>query len=83
MNIPLTLDAEHQNALNGMLTRYNESAPHALTEPEYLAAILTGAIGIEVKALFDAEVARIGTAAAVLPYADRQALIAQIESQLP
>lgn len=83
MNIPLTLDAEYQSALNGMLARYNESASTALTEAEYLAAILKGAIGTEVKALFDAEVARIGTAAAALTYADRQTLIAQIEEQLP
>ncbi len=83
MNIPLTLDAEYQSALDGMLTRYNESAAAPLTEPEYLAAILNGAIGSEVKALFNAEVSRIGAAAASLPYAERQALIAQIESQLP
>lgn len=83
MNIPLTLDTEYQNALDGMLARYNESAPAALTEPEYLATILNGAIGAEVTARFNAEVARIGAAAASLPYADRQALIAQIESQLP
>ena len=83
MNIPLTLDAEYQSALDGMLARYNESAPVVLTEPEYLAAILNGAIGAEVAARFNAEVARIGTAASALPYAERQALIAQIESQLP
>lgn len=83
MNIPLTLDTEYQNALDGMLARYNESAPTALTEPEYLAAVLNGAIGAEVRALFDAEVARIGAAAAALSYADRQDLIAQIEAQLP
>jgi len=82
MNIPLTLDAEYQSALDGMLARYNKSASKVLTEPEYLAAILNGAIGSEVKALFDAEVARIGSAAASLPYAERQALIAQIESQI-
>ena len=82
MNIPLTLDAEYQNALNGMLTRYNESASTVLTELEYLAAVLNGAIGSEVKALFDGEVARIGSAAASLPYAERQDLIAQIESQI-
>jgi hypothetical protein len=83
MNIPITLDAEHQKALNGMLTRYNESASTVLTEPEYLAAILHGVIGGEVKALFDAEVERIGKAASSLSYAGRQALIAQIEAQLP
>ena len=83
MNIPLTLDTEYQNALNGMLARYNESAPVVLTEPEYLAAILNGAIGAEVTARFNSEVARIGTAASALPYAERQALIAQIEAQLP
>lgn len=83
MNLPLTLDTEHQNALNGMLARYNESASVGLTEPEYLATILNGVIGVEVKALFDAEVARIGIAASTLSYAERQALIAQIEAQLP
>ena len=83
MNLPLSLDTEYQNALNGMLARYNESAATELTEPEYLATLLNGVIGVEVKALFDAEVARIGTAASTLSYAERQALIAQIEAQLP
>jgi len=83
MTIPLTLDDEYQNALNAMRARYNESAIQNYTEVEYLAVILNGVIGSEVKALFDAEVARIGTAAASLPYAERQALLAQIEAQLP
>lgn len=83
MNIPLTLDTEYQVALDGMRTRYNEIESKNLTEPEYLAAVLTGAIADQVKALFDAEVSRIGEAAASLSYADRQALIAQIQSQLP
>jgi hypothetical protein len=83
MNIPLTLDAEYQNALNGMLARYNESASTELTEPQYLAVILHDAIGGEVKALFAAELARIGSAAASLSYAGRQALISQIDAQLP
>jgi hypothetical protein len=82
MDLPLTLDTEYQNALNGMLARYNESASTALTEAEYLAAILYGAIGAEVKTLFDAEVARIGASAASLSYEERQALIAQIEAQI-
>jgi hypothetical protein len=83
MNIPLTLDTEYQNAFDGMLARYNESASTVLTEPEYLAAILNGAIGAEVQARFNSEVARIGASAASLSYAERQALIAQIEAQLP
>jgi len=82
MNIPLTLDAEYQSALDGMLARYNESASTVLTEPEYLAAVLNGAIGSEVKVLFDAEVARIGASAASLSYEARQALIVQIEAQI-
>ena len=83
MNIPLTLDTEHQAALDAMLTRYNEFADTSLTETEYLALILNNAIGAEVQARFNAEVARIGNAASVLSYEDRQDLIAQIEAQLP
>ena len=83
MNIPLTLDTEYQTALDGMRAKYNESINQNLTEPEYLAAVLNGAISGEVTARFNAEVARIGAAAAALPYAERQALIAQIEAQLP
>jgi hypothetical protein len=83
MDIPLTLDAENQNALNAMLTRYNESADTVLTEPEYLAAILSNAIGAEARALFEAEVASIKASLASLSYAGRQALISQIEAQLP
>jgi hypothetical protein len=82
MNIPLTLDTEYQNALDGMLARYNESASTVLTEPEYLAAIIKGMIGDEVQSLFNQTVARIGASAASLSYEDRQDLIAQIEAQL-
>ena len=83
MDIPITLDAENQNALNAMLTRYNESADTVLTEPEYLAAILSNAIRAEARALFEAEVASIKASLTSLSYAGRQALISQIEAQLP
>ena len=82
MTIPLILDAEYQSALDGMLADFNESANQSLTESQYLAEVLKGTIGGEVKALFDQTVQRIGTAAANLPYAERQALITQLETQL-
>jgi len=83
MNIPLTLDAEYQSAVDGLRARYNEATNQNLTEPQYHAAVLMGFYAGEVKALFDQTVSSIGSAAAALPYADRQALIAQIQAQLP
>lgn len=83
MNIPLTFDAEYQNAVDGLRAKYNAATNQTLTEPQYHAAVLNGVYAGEVKSLFDAEVARIGASAASLPYAERQALIAQIEAQLP
>jgi hypothetical protein len=83
MNIPLTLDAEYQNAVDGLRAKYNAATNQSLTEPQYHATVLLGFYAGEVKSLFDAEVSRIGAAAASLPYDERQALIAQIDSQLP
>lgn len=83
MNIPLTFDAEYQSAVDGLRAKYNAETGQNLTEPQYHAVVLMGTYASEVKALFDQTVASIGNAAASLPYADRQVLIAQIQSQLP
>jgi hypothetical protein len=82
MNIPLTFDAEHQSAVDGLRAKYNADTNQNLTEPQYHAAVLLGIYDGEVKSLFDQAVLSIGAAAASLPYADRQALIEQIQSQL-
>ena len=83
MNIPITFDAEYQSAVDGLRARYNAATGQSLTEPQYHAAVLMGVYAGEVKSLFDQAVTSIGSAAASLPYADRQALIAQIQAQLP
>lgn len=82
MNIPLAFDDEYQSAIDGLRIKYNKDTGQSLTEPQYHAAVLMGVYAGEVKALFDQTVSSIGSAAESLPYAERQALIAQIQSQL-
>lgn len=82
MNIPITFDAENQNALDAMRSEFNQSSGQSLTEPQYLAEILRGAVAGKAKALYDNEVASFGLAFAAKPWSERQAVIAQLNSQI-
>jgi len=82
MNIPITFDAENQNALDAMRAEFNQSSGQSLTEPQYLAEVLRGAVAGKAKALYDNEVASFGLAFASKPWAERQAVIAQLNSQI-
>jgi len=86
MTINLTLNTEQTDALASVLASVNATLAEDATPytPEsYLTERMTTVVNSYVATAYETAVKRIGTAAAALPYAERQALIAQIESQLP
>lgn len=85
ISITLTLDQEQSDALQDRVDLYNAgSGLTAITVSEFLKSVqLESYIKALVDQRYAASLNRIGTAAASLPYAERQALIAQIEAQLP
>ena len=86
MTIDLTLNDEQTDALAAVVASANATLAEDATPytPEsYLTETLTRAVNSYVATAYEIAVKRIGTAASALPYAERQALIAQIEAQLP
>jgi len=85
ISITLTLDQEQSDALQDRVDLYNAgSGLTAITVSEFLKLVqLESYIQTLVDQRYAASVQRIGTTAASLPYAERQAFIAQIEAQLP
>jgi hypothetical protein len=86
MTINLTLNDEQTDALASVVANINTKLPEDSTPytPEsYFTEVLMGAVNSYAATAYEATVKRIGTAAAALSYTERQALIAQIESQLP
>ena len=81
MNIPITFDAEHQSALDAMRAEFNQSSAQNLTETQYLAEVIRGAVAGKAKALYDQEVADFGAAFQSKPWSERQAIIAQLNAQ--
>ncbi len=81
MNIPITLDAEYQSAVDGLRARYNAAAGQSLTEPQYHAAVLMGFYAGEVRARYLQTVAEFGDAFESKPWAERQAIMAQLRAQ--
>jgi hypothetical protein len=65
-----------------MRSEFNQSSAQNLTEAQYLAEVLRGAVAGKAKALYDQEVASFGTAFASKPWAERQAVIAQLNAQI-
>lgn len=86
MTIELTLNDEQTDALAAVVASANAALAEDATPytPEsYFAEALTNAVNSYAATAYEATVKRIGTAAASLSYAGRQALISQIEAQLP
>ena len=83
--ISLTLNQEQSDALQERVDLYNtNSGLPAITPDEFLETVqLEPYIQTLVDQRYASSLTRLGTAAAALPYEERQALIAQIESQLP
>lgn len=88
MNISLSLNQEQTDALTGVLAGINAQRAAAtppqepLTAEDYLALVLMKAVDSYVATAYQNAVKRLGDAAAQLPYAERTALIAQVESSL-
>lgn len=88
MTINLTLNQEQTDALNTKVAEVNAGRAaatppqDALTAETFLATCLESAVNGWVREAYDRAVKRLGDGAAQLDYASRQALIAQVESQL-
>lgn len=84
MILDLTLNEEQTAALQSRVDSYNatEPAEEQLTAEQYLTRIPMAQIDQWVATDFAAAVKRLGDAAASLSYADRLALIAQVEAQI-
>lgn len=85
ISITLTLNQEQSDALQERVDLYNSGSGLASIIPsEFLETVqLEPYIKTLVDQRYAASLTRLGTAASALPYDQRQALIAQIESQLP
>jgi len=84
ISITLTLNQEQSDALQDRVDLYNAGSKlPAITPSELLKLIqIEPYIQTMVNERYSASLGRLGAAAASLPYAERQALIAQIESQI-
>lgn len=86
MILNLTLNQEQLDALATATATANVSLAEGVTPytaESYLTHVTMKAIDSYVATAYVIAVQRIGTAASGLPYDERQALIAQIEAQLP
>ena len=85
MILNLSLNQEQTDALASDTATANEALAEdatPYTAESYLAYVTMKAVDSYVATAYTVAVQRIGTAAATLPYAERQALISQLESQL-
>ena len=83
MNLKISLNAEQSDALSGVVSDYNKnSGKDEVTSEQYLEAGLLAQIESYTKAAFDTSVKRLADAAESLPYEQRLAVIAAVESQL-
>lgn len=80
----ITFSQEQQDAWNARLAMYNAShAGDPLMLEEFIKQVIIGDETTRlVRQMYDAAVARIGQLANSLPYAERLALIAQIEESI-
>lgn len=83
MNLSIQLNEEAADAVAKRTASHNanleEGAPQ-LTNEQYCERVLAVAVESWVAEDYKAAVKRLGDAAAKLPYADRKALIAQVEA---
>lgn len=82
ITINLTLDQEQQDVLAAKVAARNAAGSnHTITS--HLAEVVAGSIAGDVAEAYTASLQRLGTAAANLPYANRKALIEQVENAIP
>jgi len=82
MTIILNLNSEQETVLAAVVSEHNENSGDKLSADQYLTRSLNAQIESYVNAAFDASVKRLAAAAVSLPYEQRLAVIATIESQL-
>ena len=82
MNLSIQLNAEQESAANDLLTYYNKSQDAPLSLEDYFQTVLTGIINDKVNKNFEVAAQALVAGAKALPYENRIALIAQVQSQL-
>lgn len=82
ITLNLELDQEHSDALDQMVAESNAADGRAITAKEYLTGIVMGPVKNRVEANFRATVKRLGDAAALLPYAERNSIAAVVEEKI-
>lgn len=82
MNIPITLNAEQESALAGLVADYNAGRDTPVDATTYLATVLTGVIDDRVARNFEATASALVTAAKSMSYEARLDLIATVQSKL-
>jgi hypothetical protein len=81
MNITLNLTEEETDALAIKTAAFNASLQVSLTPEQYLIEeVIAKSIAQMVTEAYNAALQRLGVTAAPLPYAERKALIAQVEA---
>lgn len=84
MNYSLTIELTQEQNDALLATAAEMNAAGGSTTPEALLRENgTNFVNQRVQHYYEAAMKRLGTAAAVMPYDQRKALIAQVESQLP
>ena len=84
ISINFTLNQEQSDALQERVDLHNSSSSTSITPSEFLKiSELDFYIQTLVDQRYVASLTRLGTAASALPYEERQALITQIQAQLP
>lgn len=83
MKITITLTDEQTDALNAKVAERNALKPaKPYTAESHLQECLLGLVNGYTTEAYNAAVRRIGEAAAILPYEQRLALIAQVEGSI-
>jgi len=82
MTIILDLNSEQETVLAAVVSEHNENSCDKLSVDQYLTRSLNAEIESYTKTAFDASVKRLSEAASILPYEQRLAVIAAVESQL-
>jgi len=83
MNLTITLTDEQTDALNAKVAERNALKPTVPYTPEsHLEECVMGLIKGYTTESYNTAVRRIGEAAAILPYEQRLALIAQVEGSI-
>lgn len=82
LTINFSLDTEEADCLTDVVNARNVASGTELTIGQHLAEICMAEVIRYKSSAYESSVARLGEAAAALPYENRKALIAQVAAQL-